>query len=209
LIVSRDDSRETVACPLTSQTVMPYWLVDDPSVLYVLLGVIALGLVVGLGLKREGQWLKIWLLSLLVVAVLIGVVIALDALVVTDGEKIVTTLEQMTEAVKKRDTSGIMNHVSKDFEARSLNRAGLEDRIKFAFSQGVDEVVIFDIEPIEVPSGSREAKVRFTAKAKQRGSDIADPRGYQVEATFVLEGDEWRMKTFLARDPQDNRVIFP
>jgi hypothetical protein len=187
---------------------MPSWLIDDPTLLYLILGVAAVAVVVALGLKRDGPWLRIWIASLVGVVLLVGAVVLLDLFVVSDGEKIVKSIEGMSAGVQKRDPAEVLTFVSKDFQLGDKRRANFEAAVKNAVPAVVDEVVVFDLEPPVVEPGGKKATVKFGAKPKKDRGFAADPRGYRVTATFVLEADgEWRLQTFEALDPQDGRPI--
>src|SRR5262245_39169063 len=143
----------------TPRTAMPSWLVDDPTVVYLVLGVLAVGLLLALWLKRDKPWRFVWIAGLAAVALLALTVFLLDLFIVTAGEQIVANIQDMRAAVEKRDPAGIMKHVSKDFRWLGKDRAWFELSMTAALKSVVDDAAVFDIEPPVVDRATKMATV--------------------------------------------------
>src|SRR6266446_984658 len=97
---------------------MPSWLVEDPTVVYFLLGLAALALAAGWWMTRHGKYA----VGAIVAVLLILLVRLLDYWVVTDQEKIVNSIQVMADAVAARDMDGVFAHVSPRFRLDRLNK---------------------------------------------------------------------------------------
>jgi hypothetical protein len=172
---------------------MPGWLVDDPGVLYALLGALALALSAGWWFTRR----RPYLIGLSVVVLLVVVVWLIARFTETDAKQIKGKLEAMAAGVEARNPDQIFLHISKDFQ--------LQDRYsKDAFRQRVDQVIrsgdvqkveISDVEVHELDRTRRTAIVYFQARVD--GTQFQEFRKFRCAATFVLDGDnQWRLKNF-------------
>jgi hypothetical protein len=75
---------------------MPLWLTEDPSTVYFLLGLAALGCAVGLWVRQE----RIYLYGLCGIVGVIALIALIDYLVVTDYERIVLNVKEVAAAVR-------------------------------------------------------------------------------------------------------------
>jgi len=188
---------------------MPSWLVDDPGVVYVLLGVVALALVAGWWFTRH----RGYLIGLAVVVLLLVVVWLLGRFIETDAKQIKGKLKAMAAGVEARNPDQIFMHISKDFQ--------LQDRYsKDTFRQKADQLIRSgevqkveisdDIEVHDLDRTKRTATVYFQARVD--GAQFQDFKKFRCEATFVLDPDgQWRLKNFKVfrppTGPPDGEVI--
>src|SRR5437773_11787439 len=98
---------------------MPSWLVEDPTVVYFLLGLAALASASGWWMTRRGKYA----VGAVVAVALILLVRLLDYWVVTDQEKIIDSIQVMANGVASRDIDGIFAHVSPRFRHDTLANA--------------------------------------------------------------------------------------
>ncbi len=176
---------------------MPSWLADDPSPVYLVLGLIALGFFAAYWIRRKRKLL----LGVAGAAVLAGAVGLVDYLVVTEHEQIVQHLVLMAEAASRRDLDRVFGHISKDFQHGSLDKAAFRQAAERAIRRhNVRDVRIWDLEPSEIDSQTRTARIAFKVKVDSdfsRGADF-----YLCRAEFVLDADgHWRLKGFQIFNP--------
>jgi hypothetical protein len=175
---------------------MPLWLVEDPSTVYFILGLVALGCAVGFWLRQERKYLT----GLGIALVLVGLVALLDFLVVTDFERMKMHVEEMAKSVAKKDTDRICSHISDRF------RVGVGDKTTFRrlidnwMKKGeVTELIVWEFERSDISREKKQGKITFLVKG--RGPHL-DQRYLRCIATFVLEADgKWRLSTFELVDP--------
>src|SRR5690349_7159616 len=119
---------------------MPSWLIDDPTDVYMVLGVLALILGVvwwmnrgqDFGKKKLG-WLKGLIarrltlnqccaMSLTLIGFLAVVILALHLFVDTDDKRIRRAIQEMSVGDKDRDVPKIFSHISNEFSLKGLNK---------------------------------------------------------------------------------------
>jgi hypothetical protein len=88
------------------------WLSEDPSVLAGGLGVIGVGLLIALRLTQQGKYL-LWALVALGLA---GLVVAVEALWVTDNERVEAVVYDLGRAVARSDSAAVLEHLAPDVE---------------------------------------------------------------------------------------------
>jgi hypothetical protein len=179
---------------------MPTWLVEDPTYVYMLLGIVAVALAAAYWTRRQGKYA----IGVGVVLLLIGLVALLDYLIVTDREQIVRNVGSLCQAVGDRDLDRAFAHLSKDFRYHSLNKATFEENVRRLVSiHQPNEAKAWDFEVLDVSREKRSATVLFRAKVKGNWSGGAE--FYLVRAEYVLDPDgQWRMKTFKLSNPLVN-----
>lgn len=189
---------------------MPSWLVEDPSYVYLFLGLAAMGLAVWFWITRLGKYA----IGLVVVLVLIVVVMLLDHFIVTDRERIVKHVQDMANAVARKDADTIFSHTSDKFELGRLNRKEWRSFVESAIRSGeVKDVRVWEFEPGDLSREKRTTEVTFLAKLS--GTGIREGAFYRCVATFVLDDDgQWRMSGFKLYDPmkeinRGNEIIIP
>jgi hypothetical protein len=209
---------------------MPSWLADDPTVVYAILGALAL-VVLALawmnrdwmiplgsrrGRRREPRTINALSLGgivITVVSALAGGVFLIDHLVVTDEEQIVEAVQEMADRVTRRDTEGVFRHVSETFRSPQGHdkRAFKEFARRYIDSGEVTNVRVWEFRfEGDNPRSKQLAKVFFYAKAD--ASSLGSRQGlfYLVEADFCLDPDgKWRLKWFQFRNPAAHGDIIP
>jgi hypothetical protein len=179
-------------------------LVDHPVPIYVVLGVAALGLLVGLWVTRK----RGYALGLCGVALLALLVWLLTILIPTDQKRIVAAINDMRAGVRAGDAERIFRNISRDFRIGGLTRDGFRKVVDEALARhDVDDIIVWDIDQAEVSrrAGGGTATTTFMVKPKANG--IPDDRFFRVFATFVLEDGQWRLKGFELRDPVVNQPV--
>jgi hypothetical protein len=176
---------------------MPTWLTEDPSPVYLLLGIIALAFFVAYWVKRQRKYL----VGVGIVTALVGIVALIDHLVVTDREQIVHHLGEMAEAGSNRDLDRVFRHFSAEFRHQGHDKSSFRQAAERAIRQhNVRDFRIWDLEPVEISSETRTAKAAFKIKFQSdlsRGADF-----FLCRAEFVLDPDgQWRLKGFQIFNP--------
>jgi hypothetical protein len=193
---------------------MPSWLVENPSTVYLLLGIAGLVCAAGWWMNRQPTDERddvsllaalqrrrlaakhIFTLVLLVAVVLAASVWLLNRVVVTDGKRIINAVKDMAAAVPQKDADRILGHISEDFRYGTRSKGELRQYITgYVRSGEVTEVLVDDFKTENISRKDRKGTVKFWFKVK--GPNIANDAGYQCLADFVLENDDvWRLKTF-------------
>jgi hypothetical protein len=177
---------------------MPSWLVDDPTLLLTILGILALALAIAWWLTRQ----RALLFALAGVVCLAGLVIVLYYLIDTDAKQIERNLHKMVAGVEAKDPQRIFDYISDRFSFLGHNKAsfrqGVEGYIRSGEVQGI-KVWAFDVR--ELNREQRTAKVLFNAKGQ--GTAFQGYEYVQCKAVFVLDPDgQWRLKGFDLYQPQ-------
>jgi hypothetical protein len=175
------------------------WLIEDPTTAYLILGVVALGLIALLWITRK----KHWLIGVGVVVALAVVVFLLSTFLTTDGKQIKDAILGMRAGVQKHDAAAVMKHVAKDFQFQSVDRARFQSHVDNAFKgRLVDDVNVWEFDELKVDRPNKTANITFKAKPSPQHSSAEGLEHYLIRATFVLETDnQWRMKTFQVFNP--------
>src|SRR5437867_3452454 len=105
---------------------MPTWLVEDPTIVYLLLGTVALALLSGFWSQRNRGYLY----ALGVVLLLIAGVWLLDFMVVTDREELLQTLRSLARRVEALDVDGAFEHMADDFRFRGVSKEEFRKAVK-------------------------------------------------------------------------------
>lgn len=175
---------------------MPSWLVDDPSVLYLLLAVAALGLAAGWWSRRDRRFL----IGLGAVAVLFLVVLLVSRLVDTDAKRLQRALTAMAEGVNARNVDRIFAHISDRFRLGSRGKSEFRPVVERYVQTGeVTGMKYWDFEPHEI---TRDRATVFF-KVKGAGSANFGYEFFNCRAVFVRDPDgQWRLQTFRLYSPQ-------
>jgi hypothetical protein len=174
------------------------WLMYNLFVVYLLLGVIAIGLLVAFWLTRK----RAWLFAAGGVLVLILIVFLLRLFVPTDYARIMDSIQAMRSGVQKHDTEAVMKHIAQDFSFGSFDRKAFRARVDHAFqNRFVDDVNFWEFDEVKIDRPNKTATLAFKAKPHPQSSGEGLEH-YLVRATFVLEpDDQWRLKTFRLFNP--------
>lgn len=185
---------------------MPSWLVEDPTVVYFLLGLAALGLTASWWMTRHRKYA----VGAGVAVLLVVLVRLLDYFVVTDQEKIVASIQVMANGVATRDIDGIFAHVSTRFRLQGIDKAGFrrwaEARIR---QEDVTSIRVWDFSKGEVDRDRSMATIEFLVKG--HGGWVRGGEFFRCKATFLLDPDnEWRLSGFELFQPyQDPGLASP
>ena len=171
---------------------MSNWLLEDPTTVYVALGLAGFALAVGWWMQpRRG-----YLIGLGAVIVLIGLLALVNFLVDTDGKRIQRKVQAMAAAVAARDVEGIFRHVSADFRLRGMDRSQFRQRVEEHIRRGdVQTLTVWEYQARDLSRDQRSATVTFSVKG--HGPTTSGVEFYNCRAQFVLDGDgEWRLRGF-------------
>ena len=180
------------------------WLVDHVNILYILLGIAALGLLTAGWVTRRVKFF----LHAAIPLTLIGLVWLLTQLIVTDSKQIELDVHAMKDAVLRRDADALMSHVSEDFRYEGVNKAMLGAGMKKTLEMhNVTEIHITQFEIKELSREKRHAKADFLVRVDS-GNDMVFFGLCVTE--FGLEGDQWRLKGIdFFRHPGNQRITVP
>jgi hypothetical protein len=165
------------------------WLIDHANILYILLGIVALGFVTAWWVNKRVKFLAYAGITLL----LIGVVWLLTLVVPTDRREIQQHVQAMADAVVRGDDNELFKHVARDFRYKDMTREQLAAVIKgVAARHKITEVKIWEFDFDEVSREQRTAKARFKATVFDAESVLAM---VLCIATFTREDDQWKLQT--------------
>jgi SnoaL-like domain len=138
------------------------------------------------------------LLALAAVGFLALVYFLLGFLGETDREQITRKVQEMGQAVDRKDLELLSRHISEQFEykrtARTLDKKALLDQTRSAIDRfGVRDARVSSLDVTKLDQAKGTATVEFRGSAdNNRMSRVAVP----VEADFVRDPDgQWRLKT--------------
>src|SRR5262245_11560300 len=104
------------------------WLLDNPGVVYVLLGIVALGLVTAWWMTRRA----VYLICAGGVVALMILFWVLTITVVTDQQQIAQHVRAMADAVAAKKPADVLKHISRDFTFKGVKRDDLPTFIKLS-----------------------------------------------------------------------------
>jgi hypothetical protein len=171
------------------------WLVDHAVAVYVVLGLIALGLLVALWLTRK----RPYALGLVVVLAAAALFALLTLFVPTDQTRIIGAIKDMEAGVRAHSAERIFANISDQFRLGGLDKTRFRQWVDQHVNQ-VDTITPSDFDKLHVDRVARRATLEFNVKPK--GPLTGDTAFYLIRATFVLDPDDrWRLKTFEAFNP--------
>ncbi len=190
---------------------MPSWLVDDPSVFYLVLGLVALGLGTGWWMNRGKEDRTIWqglmagrltrkqqyMVGLFLVGLLFVLVVVLSLSVVTEFKRIQWVIKDMSDGVAHQDIDRIFQHVSEEFHTqRGTTKSQFRPVVERYMKSGeIQKVKVWDFDAVEISREKGLAIIDFQVKG-EGNLEREGQLGYRCRAVFVLEDDQWRVKTF-------------
>jgi hypothetical protein len=186
------------SAPDAERVAMPSWLVDDPSLVFLALAVLAL--VLGTCWWRTRR--RGYLIGLGAVAVLCGLVWLLAHFTDTDSKQIERSLRAMVRGVNHRNLDQVFEHVANDFRFGGANKAEFRKWAEgYLNSGGEVNLDVWDFQPREISRPNRSATVVF--KVKARNPMTSGIEFYNCRARFTLDPDgQWRLKGFQLFPPQ-------
>jgi len=173
------------------------WLFEDPTTVIVA-GVLIEGLL-AVALVKSGRGLLA--LPMLLVALVMGLVVLVERLVVTDREQIEEVLDGVTAALMANDLEGVLRHIDPA-------AAGMRAQVRAAVSEArITDARIYDLQ-VEVDHHARPpvAQADFTGRVKgnYRGQGPAAGEGMLLRrftVDFHLVDGHWRMTGYEDRGP--------
>jgi len=177
---------------------MPSWLVEDPTIVYLILGTLGLALFAGYWSRRKRGFLY----ALGVVLLLVGGVWLLDFLVVTEREKLMTSVRAMGARIQALDVDGAFRHISDDYNGTGGNKEQFRQYCKQGLTRfGVTDLKVWDESVVEMSDDQRTARVEFMAK----GVGSLGQALWLVRANFFRNDDgQWRLRNFTLHNPAAN-----
>ena len=179
------------------------WLVDNANTFYILLGMIAAGLLLIWRNNRQSKYFG-FTAGVLVV---IGLVWLLTQFHVSDRKQLENNVKAMRDAVVARKVDDLFKHISKDFRYKGLGRDLMYAGVKRAMeTHKINDVGITSFSVDEVSRAKKFAKTTFRVSASV-DRDIL----FITQADFALEGDQWKLITLRFYNPvtQDQELELP
>jgi hypothetical protein len=168
------------------------WIVDNAIPLYILFGFIAAGLLLIWYNNRQPKYLCYAAGALAGV----GLVWLLSMFFISDRQQLALNIRAMRDAVLERDAHKLFKHVSKDFQYKIMDRDAMYVAVKAHIAQlKVEDIGITGVQFDEVSREKRFAKISFQT------TPHPDRRQFRTEADFVLEGEQWKLKTIRIYGP--------
>jgi len=117
----------------------------------------------------------------------------------------------MADAVKDGKVDDLFTHVSKDFRYKELDRDALHQRAQLVMEwNDIGNVQISAFRVEELSRAKKFARTWFRVSAWAKGG--GDPYLFVTQADFVLEGDQWKLKTMRFYNPvvdHDKEIDIP
>jgi hypothetical protein len=166
------------------------WFVDNASALYVLLGIVAAGLVATCYLNKRVKFLGF----AAGVIVLMGLLWLITQYGTSDAQQLEKNVNAMADAVKNGNVDELFKHVSKDFRMKDMTRDVLYAAARTSIeSHKVSDIRITQFEVEDISRANKTAKVRFKVTAWAAGTDTPHP--FVTRGEFALEGEQWKLKS--------------
>jgi hypothetical protein len=166
------------------------WFVDNANALYVLLGIIATGLVAFWWLNKRAKFLGF----AVGVMALIGLVWLTTQFGTSDAKQLELNVHSMADAVKNGHVDELFKYVSKDFRFKDITRDALYAAARKSIeSHQISDIRITQFEVEEVFRAKKTANVRFKVTAWVTG--VETPHPFVTRGEFILEGDQWQLKS--------------
>ncbi|MBI2804388.1 MAG: hypothetical protein HYX68_05310 [Planctomycetes bacterium] len=166
------------------------WLIDNANSLYILLAIVAAGFVVAWRFDQRVKYLG----YAAGVLALLGLFWLVTQFVTTDAKQIKDNVKAMADAVVAGKVDDVFQHVSRDFKYKDLTREALYELVRDAMKAGeVSGIRITKYETLEISRAKKVATVRFNGNVTSPQIEHAHP--FTLQLTFVLEGEQWKLKT--------------
>jgi hypothetical protein len=180
------------------------WFVDNAKPLYVLLGVIAAGLVAMCYLNKRVKFLG----YAIGVIVFMGLLWLITQYGTSDAQQLESNVHAMADAVERGNVDELFKHVSKDFSYHGKDREFLSAAAQMAMRQDrVRSLRITSFRIEELSRADKSATTSFLVRVSGDGEGF-----FRTKADFVLEGDKWKLKTMRFYNPavdQDKEISLP
>jgi hypothetical protein len=185
------------------------WLVGNANTIYLLLGITAAGLVIVWRFDRRVKFLG----YAACVLVLIAVIWLMCQVIPSDRKQLEDNVHAMADAVVAGKMDDLFKHISNDFRYKEMTRDILYTKTQAAVRvYKIRDVRITKFEVDELSRDKKFAKTTFNVSAWEGDNDF--PYMFVTQADFVLEGEEWKLKTLrfkkrLVDQDQDLDLPFP
>jgi hypothetical protein len=168
------------------------FLIDNSTLIYILLAIASLALVLLWYRTKHARYL----IGAAPILCLIAAMWAVDHFVDTDTKQIIRAVEAMRAGVQNRNIDQIFEHLSPDFHYGSHNFSKFRSWAEGVMRDGhVEDVIVWDFEPGPISREKRTAQIAF--KVKARGDWPGSEAPYICRAEFVLDRDgQWRLRGF-------------
>jgi hypothetical protein len=176
------------------------WLVDNATLLYMLLGIV--GILCAVVWWRTRQ--RPYAIAVGVVLLLVIVVGTLSHFVQTDSMRIEGVVKDMAAGVQAHDLDRVFRHVSDRFTFRGNDKAAFHKKCQGIMDvRNVTAIEVWEFEPREISRERKTARMEF--RVKPRGNWEGGYAFYRCVADFVLDADgQWRLQTFEVLNPYIN-----
>lgn len=180
------------------------WFVDNANIVYIILGLIVLGLAVSWWLNR-----RVRTLFLIAGIVGLGALFWLLTLwIPTDRKQIQANLWAMGRAVLDRKPEDLAKHLAKDFRFQNLSRDEIAKGVTAAAAQfNVDSINLWEFDVKSVTDDKAEIWFRCVANSAGGGSFLAIGKAH-----FVKDGDQWLLQDVAFYQPianTDQKIHLP
>jgi len=180
------------------------WFVDNASALYVLLGIIAAGLVATCYLNKRVKFLG----YAAGVIILMGLVWLITQYGTSDAQELEKSVHAMGNAVERGNVDELFKHISKDFSYHGKDREVIHAAAQMAMRKDrVKSLRITSFRVEELSRADKSATTSFLVRVSGNGEGF-----FRTKADFVLEGDQWKLKTMRFYNPaveQDKEISLP
>ena len=183
------------------------WLTDNATTLYILLGLIAAALFMVWRSNRQNKYLGGAVGALL----LIGLIWVLNRFHISDSKQLEMNVHAMANAVVAGKMDDLFKHISNDFQYKGMTRKEVYEKSQIAIRfHKVKDVRVTNFTIEELSRTKRTAKTRFRVSAQV--AELDQPYLFVTQADFVLEADQWKLKTMRFYNPlvdQNKEIDLP
>ncbi|MCI0457756.1 MAG: hypothetical protein L0Z62_12365 [Gemmataceae bacterium] len=184
---------------------MLWWVVDNANLMFLLLGLIVLVLAVRFWLTRRGAYL----IGAGAAVALVGLVLALSLLIVTDRKRLVLLVDEVTDKLNRKDFKGAFSHMADEVQFEMSNQKKKVSRklLQWAAERDFQKHRIQSITVSNVGVDNVErptAVVSFNIQPTGERSGLA-----LCTAECVLVGEDWLVKGLKIELPANWQVPFP
>ena len=183
------------------------WLADNATKLYILLAIIAAGFVVAWRFSGRNKQL----LGALGAILILGLIFLLAQFATSDSKILEANVKAMADAVVDGKPDDLFKHISADFHYKTMTRdmlyAGAQREIR---ARRVSDIRISQFHVEEVSRAKNRAQTRFQVTIQAQ--EARGPYMFVTEADFVLEGNDWKLKTMRFKPAignQDQEIELP
>jgi hypothetical protein len=182
-----------------------HWLVDNAGMVYLALGLVAVGFLAAFRLR--GRVLHLG--GAAGCLALMGLIWLLTLWIVTDRKQIAANVRAMADAVVRHDAERLFKYIARDFHYQNMDREVLYGKVQQAMKlHRVTDITVSDIEIEELSRPQRQARVNFMTLIE--GPD--GTRLFRLRTEFTLEVEVWKLRHMQLFNPlvdQDRPIDIP